>query len=371
MTLAEQKKRIQNRDTTVALIIPTAIVAKIIYHFFLPMKYFFDSYRMIGMLARGETGWTGYQTCVDIHKSFNILNLNTIEEFSVWYGIIMTIIVLIIVSRVKEMDTKQSLYTLMAVGVLNIYVFILNKEMIQIMYFLAIYIIIVLPIKNNVIKILGCAGVFYWESLSFRSYYIIMAALTIALYFIFTWLKSRKIKKIHILITVIAIFVMMYVFLLASKSIAPKDYDEALSVRDGITNTVDNNGSGGATTAIRNTFEVNGNLNIFMVDYVINSVRMLFPIELLVKSPGYFPFFVYQIFILMYVFKSFKNLSKLDKKMVVALSCFVAYFLGSAVFEPDFGSWVRHEATTFPVLQVLVYNSEVYEEEDYYETANV
>ena len=68
-------------------------------------------------------------------------------------------------------------------------------------------------------------------------------------------------------------------------------------------------------------------------------------------------FFVYQIFILVYLFKALANIKTMDKKMVVALSCFVAYFFGSVVFEPDFGSWVRHEATTFPVFQLLVYQN--------------
>ena len=48
------KIRQQNRDTTMLLIVPTAILAKIIYMYFLPMRYFFDSYRMIDMLVNGD-----------------------------------------------------------------------------------------------------------------------------------------------------------------------------------------------------------------------------------------------------------------------------------------------------------------------------
>lgn len=99
-----------------------------------------------------------------------------------------------------------------------------------------------------------------------------------------------------------------------------------------------------------------------MFDYIINAVRMMMPVELLMKSPGYAPFFVYQIFILMYLFRTVKNLRQIDNKMVVVLSCFVAYFFGSVVFEPDFGSWVRHEATTFPVMQLMALQSYNYEE---------
>ena len=355
------KIRQQNRDTTMLLIVPTAILAKIIYMYFLPMRYFFDSYRMIDMLVNGDkatSGWTGYQTAVDFHRTINIFHFTTINQFSTFYGLIMTIAIMIIVSKTKEMDFKQSLFTLMATGVLNIYVFCINKEMIQNLYFFVIYIIINSPVKNTLLKILGCALVYYWESTSFRSYYIIMAAMSVLLYFIFLWLqKRRRITKFIIFATVLMCFIGVFVFFYASSLVSYDDYDEALNIRDNSTGTIRE--AGGAASAIYNPIEVNGNLGVFMIDYVINAFRMMIPIELLLKSPGYAPFFIYQIFILMYLFKALANIKAMDKKVVVALSCFVAYFFGSVVFEPDFGSWVRHEATTFPVFQLLVYQNRV------------
>lgn len=362
MDLAEHKRRKQNRDTALYLMGPTAIVAKMVLHLFLPDKYFYDSWRMIDMLNNGDKatiGWTGYKTAVNIHKSWNIFHFNELLQFSIFYGIIMTIIIMIIVSRTKEMEMREVLFVLMATGVLNIYVFTLNKEMIQIIYFLAIYLIICLPINNNLIKVLGCAGVFYLESLQFRAYYVIMACLVIGIYFVFTWLRSIKnITKIHIAATVIACFLMVFLFFYLSSFVAHKDYEQALNARDGSVSTIDNKGKGGASSAIRNPIEVNGNIGVFMYDYIINAARMMMPVELLIKSPGYFPFVIYQLFILIYVFRTLKNIKKIDKKVLVALSCFVAYFFGSVVFEPDFGSWTRHEATTFPILQLLALQSD-------------
>ncbi|MCI9128030.1 MAG: hypothetical protein HFG28_12815 [Eubacterium sp.] len=364
MDLQQRKIRQQNRDLAIKLIIPVAILAKIIYIYFLPPRYFFDSWRMVAMLTdNGSMGaWTGYQDTVDFHTKINIFNLTDVNQFSIFYGIIMTPLILFMVSKVQEMEMKEVLFTLMATGVLNIYVFNINKEMIQILYFLAIYIVISLPIKNTLIKILGCAGVFYYESLSFRSYYILMAVMSIFLYVIFLWLrKRRKITKFIIIFTVFLCFAGIFAFFYASKFVAYDDYMDALNVRDGITSTVKDAG-GGANSAIYNPITVNGNLGNFMIDYVINSVRMMFPIELLVKSPGYAPFFFYQIFILYYLFRTLKNIRDIDNKMVVVLSCFVAYFFGSVVFEPDFGSWVRHEATTFPIMQLLAFHSVSYKE---------
>ena len=373
MDLVNHKRRKQNRDTALYLMGPTAIVAKLVLHLFLPDKYFYDSWRMIDMLVKGKKstmGWSGYKTAVNIHKSWNIFHLNSELQFSIVYGLIMTILMMVIVSRTKEMEYREVIFVLMATGVLNIYVFVINKEMIQIVYFLAIYLVISLPIKNNLIKVLGCAGIFYLESLQFRAYYIIMACLLIGIYFIFTWLRSlQRINKLHIIITIIACFLMVFIFLYLSSFVSPKDYKDALGTRDGTTNTIDDASEGGASSAIRNPIEVNGNLGTFMYDYVINSVRMMMPIELLIKNPGYFPFVIYQFFILIYVFRTIKNLKLIDKKILVALSCFIAYFLGSVIFEPDFGSWTRHEATTFPILQLLALqgNNKGEEQNDYIE----
>lgn len=378
MELRNREIRQQNRDMTLIMIPIVAIVAKIIYMFFLPIKYFYDSYRVIGMLVQGEKfsyGWTGYQDTVEFHKAINILNLTTVNQFSIWYGILMTPLIMFMVSKVKEMRIKEVIFAFMATGVLNIYVFNINKEMIQILYFLAIYIVISLPIKNTFVKMIGCALIFYWESITFRTYYILMAAMAILMYFIFLWLRNRKkIGKFQIALVVILCFIGIFVFFYASQYVSYDDYIDALNVRDGSTGAIAE--AGGANSAIYNPIEVNSNLGIFMFDYVINSVRMMFPIELLFKSPGYAPFVVYQIFILIYVFNTIKNIKIIDREMIVTLSCFVAYFFGSVVFEPDFGSWVRHEATTFPILQLMAFKSNTYGENraeviNHYETTNV
>ena len=41
------------------------------------------------------------------------------------------------------------------------------------------------------------------------------------------------------------------------------------------------------------------------------------------------------------------------KSQNLALYIYIAFILGSATFEPDFGSWVRHEAATFPILMIV------------------
>ena len=324
----------------------------------LPDKYYFDSWRLLTMLTggKGMAAWGGYQSTVDFYKTINFFNWTTLTQWSIGLGIILTPIAMIIISRTKEMEMRECIFTLMIVGILNIYVFSITKETIQICFFFLVYLIIQLPLKNTLLKVIGCALVFYWESTFYRSYYMIMAAMTIFMYLIFVWLRQReKIKRKHIVIIVVMCFVAVFAFFYASQFVSHKDYINALNTRDGTTETNE-----GASTSIENPIKVNGNLGIFMYDYVINAVRMMVPIELAFKGIFYLPFVVFQFFILYYYFKAIKNIKSLDDNMIVVVVCYSAYFFGSVVFEPDFGSWVRHEAATFPILQLLAYKSNSY-----------
>lgn len=358
MKMTNQRIRIENRNITLVLSIPVAILAKLIQLYLLPIRYFFDGERMVGMMT-GEgsmQAWSGYQTTVDIYEKVNFLGFTTVEQWSIFMGIVMTPIAIWMISKAKEMELRESIFALMAIGLLNIYVFGISKEAVQIVFFFFIYIIIKLPIRTTFIKVIGCAGIFYWESLFFRSYYIIMSVMSVALYFLMSFLKKKdnKIRKGKVVMAIILSIVLIFIFLYVGGLIDQSEYHKALSVRD-------SHNASGANTAIFNPIEVNGNYSIFMFDYIIAAIRMMLPIELLVKSPIYTPFVVYQGFILYYYVRALKKLKRIDDSVVVVVSCFSAYLLGSFIFEPDFGSWVRHESATFPILQMMAFDSSAYD----------
>ena len=111
-----------------------------------------------------------------------------------------------------------------------------------------------------------------------------------------------------------------------------------------------------ANSMIDDKIEHGGNLILYMENYVINSIRMVFPIELIKGGIYYIPFVVFEFFLIYYIRKAIFRLYVMDFKQILALSVFLAYFLGSVLFEPDFGSFVRHEASTFPILYILIFN---------------
>lgn len=371
MNISEQKARQANRDTTLMLMPVVALMGKLIQFFILPDKYFYDSSRMQSMMNKDgkmQAWGDAYETVVDIFSRINFFNFTKIEQWSIELGIVFTIVLIIIVSRVKEMSLMESIYTLMATGLLNIYVFVLAKEPIQMFFFLCIMVIIFLPIKNTVIKLLGGCLIYYWEASTFREYYIMMAAMSLILFLIFFILKKiKRIKLIHILVAIIFCYAIMFMFVYASKFVTPDEYSTVMSVRDEFANE-------DANTTIANIWPIEGNYNLFMVNYIICSVRMMIPLELILRSPVYFPFFIYQVWILAYWIRGLKNIRRLNNNVLLALTFFTAYLFGSFVFEPDFGSWVRHEAATFPLFHIMAYEylgGKNNRKEIFYETKNV
>ena len=343
----------QNRDVTLLLMPVVAVLGKIIQIFFLPEKYFFDSTRMLGMLLKSKnamTAWEGYETTVDIFRKVDFFHFTSIQQWSITLGIIFTILFIIIVSQVKYMSMSEAIFTLMATGLMNIYAFNLAKEPIQLIYFTFILIIIMLPIDNIYIKIAGCCLVYLWEASTFRSYYIMMAAMSFIFFIIFSRLR-RNIKKIvaqKIIFIILLCFLSIFAMIFLGQYIDNDLYIQAIEIKDTVSNEH-------ANTAINNFVPVQGNFGNFMINYVINAVRMCIPLELLIKSPVYAPFVIYQFFILFYVIRALKNIKQSNDKVLLALCTFLAYVFGSIVFEPDFGSWVRHEAASFPIFYILAY----------------
>lgn len=338
----------ENKETTLLLIIPIAIIAKLIEHLVLPTKYFYDSTRMLGMML--DTGsmsaWGGsYEVTVDIFSKLNIFNFTTLLQWSICIGVIFNIILLIIFSKTKGFSFLQGIFALMCIGLCNIYVFNLGKDIIQFTLFVICFLVISITRIPNWLKVAGCALVFYWESTFFRNYYIIMSAFTVVVYFIFSYIRKKqpKLNVIKCIMIVATLFLSMFVFLSLAQTFMPDEYMDIMVCKEQTTQL-------GASTTIDDKIEHNGNIYLFMGNYMINFARMIFPVELLTGGVFYMPFLLFQILLLYYMYKNIRNIHRISEKNVIALCVFIAFFMGSVLFEPDFGSFARHEAAAFPII---------------------
>lgn len=137
-----------------------------------------------------------------------------------------------------------------------------------------------------------------------------------------------------------------YVLLTILAGVDPETYMEMIRV---------NNREGfNAASEIAPIFATE-NRALFCVDYFIKIFRLMFPVELLLKGKVTYIFIVvYHAMLFGYLYKSFVNFKQLTDNHKYALYLYIAFWLCSASFEPDFGSWIRHEGVALPVIILLL-----------------
>lgn len=345
----------QNQQSVIAIATIIAIIAKLVEHLFLPDKYYYDNSRICQMVndINYKKKWPGsYETCADFFRKINIFGFDNMLQWSIFLGFVFNICVIIILYKNKGMDTLQTIFAMMYVGILNIYIFNIGKDAMQILIFLILFVIISTSLPA-LLKVLCCFGVLYWESTFFRSYYIIMAFFFLAVFALLKIIQTSKkrLSVVKIILVIALIYAIVFSFMSIAKVAMPDDYHEVLVCKDNPTKL-------NANSTIDNKIDYGENTLLYMGNYIINSVRMAFPIELLKEGVFYVPFVVFEIFFLYYLVKSLKRLYSMDDKQLIAISIFLAYFMGSVLFEPDFGSFVRHEAATFPVAYFFIFTPE-------------
>ena len=371
MSRKERRRRrlaleLRNKNALLALIFPVMIAAKIMVAYILPPKYFYDNNRMLGMTnvtlgfssSSNMQEWEGdYRTASDLFARINFADLTTMLDWSICLGIIGTAIVLFMVLRADAPDLLQSLFVLATVGLLNIYIFNIGKDIIQFAFFFAVYLVLLVPLNNSLMKVLVCAGILYYESTFFREYYILIAALVLAVYAILAFFRSRQRLGLgSMLIIIVLLFVTIYLMMMVAQRIMPEEYDQVIGLRAGYEDAFGDDNGGNMATAIQNWIPGDG-LPIFMVNYIINAFRMMIPLELAIRDVYYLPFFIFQMMVTAYMVNLLRQINRLeDPTLFLALCVFLGYVLASFIFEPDFGSWTRHETATFPVLLLLVLN---------------
>nr|WP_288305904.1 hypothetical protein [uncultured Romboutsia sp.] len=108
---------------------------------------------------------------------------------------------------------------------------------------------------------------------------------------------------------------------------------------------------------INDIFGENTNYFKFIFNYIINAFRMMFPIELITKGIKYIPFIIYQLFITTNILNLGK---KLSRNNILIFATIVSFMMISIIFEPDFGSFIRHEsALTLLLLEMNVINENI------------
>ncbi|RHG32109.1 hypothetical protein DW261_14540 [Fusobacterium varium] len=288
----------------------------------LPEKYFYDSYSIIEAIKLQDYSHfdTSYRVTA---KVFSIFNFNELRSYNVILYLIFLTFFIPYLYKNYSLKVHLLFFNIVFLFLASIYLIRPGKEMLQ------LFIIILCYQFDKLSPIFLIIG-----GILFRPYLIIQGIIFIGLKF---YLKRKnKILWGILILILIVIFGLKF----------PKIVNLVLGIRKRV--NLYRLESPDARTIISDWLDKDGMIFLY-INYFINTLRLLFPVELLVKGIKYFPYIVFQIWFT----KKLWNWKSVKNNKVILLYSFISI---SGVFEPDFGSFLRHTVPYFIIIQNILFN---------------
>ena len=295
---------------------------------------------------------------------FQILNLGftTYEAWEIYITLIYNILIFLSVrdffQRNPYAGWKENSFIYLNVAILNIFCLNLAKEPYQMVFFFLMAQAITVPKEYNR-KYIALLIALVITILYSRKYFGLVLMYFLILNFLIDKLfknreginhEDKKAKKeLYIkLFSLMVLFGILHYFFMSYLMTENEDtYNEMVAA-----NSRDQTPAASEITPLF----PNSNPALLAVDYFIKIFRLMIPVELLFKLKITYSFLlVYQGFLLSFVIRTFKNRNKkLNPTRTIAMYLYIAFVLCSATFEPDFGSWIRHQGVAFPIILFLI-----------------
>lgn len=317
------------------------IVSKILLPKILPSKYYSDSATILRVMRGEIIADKSYTLTAAFFNAINILNFNSLLEWSLAIGVLAMPILFYLANKRITLELKQTLYFVASIFLLGLYVLTVSKDFIHTIVIIIIYAILIGNSKEKK-KLITVSVLLLIEGVVFRRYYIIISLLMLVFY----KQTSKKREQKMPIMACIAVFMVGMALL---QLISPNSFNAIVGARETVNlgrNEIN------ASTLINDVLP-NNNLLFYFLNFIINFIRLAFPLELLVKSPLYIVYVIYQLYI---TYVLIVNSKRVDANNRIALSLMLAYFTTSVLFEPDFGSFLRHESVYFLIV-ILLTNS--------------
>lgn len=330
------KSKYIHRHLFIVLAILTAIVAKIFLSFILPDKYLYDSGAIIqyayGINANAVD--KSYMFAANFYKPICYLfHISDAKMGSLIIGLISNLILVFVLSKTAplQLSAFATILLLVCVFLLNIYVFNISKDFIQFLIDILL-LIVIFKVKHKRLWWLLCLAILLLFGILFRSYLIIVGCI---FFYFLCGNRYFKNKRAFILLTFTLFLISSFALFKFDKSL----FNNVFNIRSE-TNMFRLN-SDDAQTIIISIISGDGYF-ASIINYFINMIRLIFPIELLIALRiSYSLFFLFNI-CWFYLFVSNRKVILKSRKQKEMLFLFFAFLLVSGLFEPDFGSFLRH-----------------------------
>lgn len=287
----------------------------------LKSKYFFDSYKIINAINSGNYDSYGKSYIITI-RIFSVLNFFTeLYQYNIFIYCIFTLYFIFYSIKTYSSKIKVIIFNIIFLFLSTVYLIRPGKEILQLLM-----IVLCIRFEKNILMIFL---ILVLGGIIFREYLIIQAIIFISLYYLY---KKNFNYKYLITLTLLLI-VINFKF--------PKLMEKIFTIRS-YTNRGREN-SINAITIIKDVL-YNENIIYMYINYIFNTIRLLFPIELIFKSFKYLPYIIFQLWETKKVVFSLKRPTNLK-------ILFYSFILISGIFEPDFGSFLRHTIPYFIIIR--------------------
>lgn len=341
-----------------------ALIIIIGMDFFVEGKFFVDSMHIYDLYQNIGSGsifdimklvpYSSFQNTAVIYR---ILLFNQNLSFNIFVYFSSLIYCLLFTLIIKNIDIKYNKnifpFFLLLFVFDMIYLLQPSKELISLFLSFIVFKLILSDIKIRDLLILLAVSIY---AIFFREYYFIILILFYAIRLL---IKSNIRVRVLLLISFfIGLFIMFYY---------TKWFDQVIFLRQTSSGFL----KGFTNTLIQDVFPLKPgerNLFKFLANYIVIALRMLFPVEILWKSPSrgviFFPIqMVVNYIVFNYLFKiiHYRKMESLHEREYEKNSRIVIYivsfFLTSVLFEPDFGSVFRHNLNLLPFILYLSFGT--------------
>lgn len=316
------------------LIIMIGFLIRISTKYFLDKKYFYDTNFIL--YAAHNNVYTSDKSYNFTSNFFSILNL----DLDFWYIVLFIVTGLIIylfIIRYEPIYNKSIFLLLfpMQIGIFYVYNSTVSKDFIQFLIYDLLLMCFILFKKKYVYIVIPLVVLF---SSLFRSYLIFEILFYFLLLYILNGNTNIKIVK-RLIFVIIIVIVSLSIF----HKINPELVNNLINVRMSLNSDRINDPD--ARTVILDLINNNNNdIYIWLMNYLIDIIRLFFPFELIkLFSIKYFFFIIYQIIVSLLLFKNLFSIKYIDGSDKKILLFTFSIFLTNMLFEPDFGSFVKHQ----------------------------
>lgn len=321
------------------MLIFIAVVAKIYqYNFAEERNFTIMNFILDGINYGKMMGSTSFDFPIRVYSCFKWLGITTNLGWSIfWCGIGNIIIYLFFVLKKIKLSIIQIVFIAMSMFILDFMVFNANKDMIQFLFVVLCYVIVTNGLLKDWIKVILVSLVLLFEAYSFRSYYVITFGMFIVIYLLYIMFMNRKTKPKHFAIKFISLVLLSFFLIVFAASIVSHDmYEELVFRRDSLENLESN-------TTILNLIDGESFVS-FVMNYLINAIRMCFPIEILTNGITNMAFSIYQICLSVFFISKMRYM---NRKNLLVFAFVFAFMLTMFAAESDFGTLTRHQSIIF------------------------